>query len=148
MQTESTHKAGIKLIYLLKRFMDEWNEKNLCRMHCPGFNYAQLPLFMTIGKTPISNNEAASKLNISKQASSKIIKELEAINMVQSEKSTADGRSVMLKLTNEGEEYYNYVLTQITELEEKYKKLVGAKNYETALDVMAKLVEFHEKQNC
>src|ERR1700679_3418455 len=136
MQTESSNRAGIKLIYLLKRFMDEWNEKNLCRMQSPGFNYAQLPLFMTIGKTTISNNEAAAKLNISKQASSKIIKELEAINMVQSEKSTADARSVMLKLTNEGEEYYNYVLTQITELEEKYKKLVGAKNYETALEVM------------
>jgi DNA-binding MarR family transcriptional regulator len=148
MQTESSHKAGIKLIYLLKRFMDEWNEKNLCSLRCPGFNSAQLPLFMTIGKTPISNNEAAAKLNISKQASSKILKELEAINMVQSEKSTADGRAVMLKLTNEGEAYYNYVLTQITELEGKYKKLVGAKNYETALEVMAKLVEFHEKQSC
>ncbi len=148
METESSHKAGIKLIYLLKRFMDEWNEKNLCSMHCPGFNSAQLPLFMTIGKTPISNNEAAAKLNISKQASSKIIKELEAINMVKSEKSAADARSVMLQLTPEGEEYYNYVLTEVSRLEDKYKKLVGAKNYETALEVMAKLVEFHEKQRC
>src|SRR5450631_2372679 len=84
---EDSKRVTVKLIYLLKRFMDEWNEKKLCRLHYPGFNHAQLPLFMSIGTTGISNNELADKLNVSKQATSKIIKELEAINMVRSEKS-------------------------------------------------------------
>jgi len=128
--------------------MDEWNEKKLCRLHHLGFNYAQLPLFMSIGKAGISNNELAEKLNVTKQATSKIIKELEVINMVRSEKSRSDARAVMLFLTEDGEKYYQYVKTQIYELEEQYKKLVGAKNYEIAVDVMLKLIEFHEKQKC
>ncbi|HEY2583441.1 MAG TPA: MarR family winged helix-turn-helix transcriptional regulator [Mucilaginibacter sp.] len=149
METQdcNSHRAAIRLVYLLKRFMDEWNEKKLCRLSYPGFNYAHLPLFMSIGTSAISNNEVANKLNVSKQASSKIIKELEAINMVKSEKSPSDARAVTLMLTDEGEKYYNYVVSQINLLEEKYKKLVGARNYEIAIDVMLKLVDFHEKQN-
>ncbi len=148
MQTEDSKRVTCKLVYLLKRFMDEWNEKKLCRVHYPGFNYAQLPLFMSIGTSGISNNELADKLNVSKQAASKIIKELEGINMVRSQKSQSDARSVMLFLTDDGEKYYQYVKRQIMQLEEEYKKLVGAKNYEIAIDVMLKLIHFHEQQNC
>jgi DNA-binding MarR family transcriptional regulator len=148
MQCEDSKRVTIRLVYLLKRFMDEWNEKKLCRLHYPGFNPAHLPLFMSIGTSGISNNELAEKLNVTKQATSKIVKELEAINMVKSEKSQSDARSAMLFLTDEGVKYYQYLKAQITQLEEQYKKLVGAKNYEIAVDVMLKLVDFHEKQNC
>lgn len=148
MKTEFSNRAAIKLIYLLKRFMDEWNEKNLCTLNYPGFNAAHLPLFMCIGHGGISNNAVAAKLNITKQASSKIIKELEAIDMVKSEKSPIDARLVILRLSEQGEKYYNYILSQVISLEETYKNLVGAKNYDTAIEVMLKLVEFHEKQNC
>ncbi|MEO6851347.1 MAG: MarR family transcriptional regulator [Mucilaginibacter sp.] len=146
MQIEEQKKVTTKLVYLLKRFMDEWNERNLCRMHYPGFNYAHLPMFMSIGTSGISNNALAEKLNVSKQAASKIVKELESINMVRSEKCPNDARSSMLFLTSEGEKYYNYILTQTYQLEEKYKKLVGARNYEIATDVMLKLINFHEQQ--
>ncbi|BAU54245.1 MarR family winged helix-turn-helix transcriptional regulator [Mucilaginibacter gotjawali] len=148
METENSQRFTIKLIYLLKRFMDDWNEKKLCRVHYPGFNHAHLPVFMSIGQNGISNNELAEKLNVTKQATSKIIKELEEINMVRSEKSAADARSVILHYTPDGEKYYHYIKTQIYQLEDQYKKLVGAKNYEIAIDVLLKLVEFHEKQSC
>src|SRR5579872_1800374 len=147
MQTEDSKRVTCKLVYLLKRLMDEWNEKKLCKIHYPDFNYAQLPLFMSIGTSGISNNELAEKLNVTKQATSKIVKELEAINMVKSEKNEMDARSAMLFLTDNGDKYYQYLKTQIQLLEEQYKKLVGAKNYEIAVDVMLKLVDFHEKQN-
>ncbi len=148
MQSHDSKRVTCKLVYLLKRFMDEWNEKKLCRMHYPDFNYSQLPLFMSIGTSGISNNELAEKLNVSKQATSKIIKELETMNMVCSEKSPSDARAVMLFLTPDGEKYYSYVKTQINELEEQYKKVVGARNYEIAIDVMLKLIDFHEQNNC
>ncbi len=147
MENDISMRVTVKLIYVLKRLIDEWNEKNVCRMHYPGFNYAHLPLFMSIGMSPISNNELAAKLNVTKQATSKMIKELEAMDMVKSEKSATDARAVMLALTAEGEKYYNYVIKEILQLEEQYKKVVGAKNYQTAIDVLLKLVDFHETQN-
>lgn len=148
METENSQRFTIKLIYLLKRCMDEWNEKKLCRVHYPGFNHAHLPVFMSIGQSGISNNELAVKLNVTKQATSKIIKELEEINMVTSEKSHTDARSVILHYTADGEKYYQYIKNQIGQLEDQYKKIVGAKNYEIAIDVLVKLVDFHEKQSC
>ncbi len=32
-------------------------------------------------------------------------------------------------------------------LEDEYKKVVGAKNYETAVNVMLKLIDYHEHMN-
>ncbi|EHQ25817.1 MarR family winged helix-turn-helix transcriptional regulator [Mucilaginibacter paludis] len=147
MDTEDSQRVACKLIYLLKRFTDEWLNKQVCCESLADFNHAHLPLFMSIGTTGISNNALAEKLNVTKQATSKVIKELEAINMVRSEKSQADARSVMLFLTSEGEKYYQHVRTQIFHLEEQYKKVVGAKNFEIAIDVMLKLIQFHEQEN-
>jgi DNA-binding MarR family transcriptional regulator len=145
---EDSKRVAPKLVYLLKRFIDEWSSKKLCVVQHPGFNSAHLPLFMSIGTTGISNNALAAKLSVTKQATSKIIKELEALNMVKSEKSPDDARVVMLHLTEEGTKFYNYLKSQVTELENQYKKEVGAKNYEIAIDVMLKLVKFHERYNC
>ncbi|MBB5394991.1 MULTISPECIES: MarR family winged helix-turn-helix transcriptional regulator [unclassified Mucilaginibacter] len=148
VMTEETKKVAPKLVYLLKRLLDEWMGKKLCRIDQPGFNSAHLPLFMSIGKTGISNNELAAKMNVSKQATSKMVKELEAINMVRSEKSPDDARVVMLYFTTEGEAFYYNLKNQVMELENQYKKVVGNKNYEIAIEVMLKLVKFHEETNC
>ena len=43
--------------------------------------------------------------------------------------------------------FYEHIKNQMTELEHEYKKVVGAKNYETAINVMLKLVEYHEHLN-
>ncbi|RFZ85046.1 MarR family transcriptional regulator [Mucilaginibacter terrenus] len=137
-----------KLVYLLKRSIDEWSMKKLCRMDNPDFNNAHIPFFMSIGTTGITNNSLASKLNVSKQAASKIVKELEATGMVRSEKSPEDARAVMLYLTEKGEKFYNHLKNQVEHLENEYKKVVGVKNYEAAIDVMLKLVKFHENYNC
>ena len=87
-------------------------------------------------------------MNVSKQATSKMVKELEAMNMVTSAKSPDDARVVMLHFTPEGEAFYHNLKNQVADLENQYKKVAGAKNYEIAIEVMLKLVQFHEENNC
>ncbi|WDF56771.1 MarR family winged helix-turn-helix transcriptional regulator [Mucilaginibacter sp. KACC 22063] len=140
---EESHRIVCKLIYLLKRYMDDWINSQLC-CGCHNFNNAHLPLFMSIGSEGISNNALAEKLNVTKQATSKIIKELESINLVTSQKSKSDARAVTLCYTEEGKQFYNSIVDQIYKLEAEYKKIVGAKNYEIAIDVMMKLIDFHD----
>ncbi|QJD95271.1 MarR family transcriptional regulator [Mucilaginibacter robiniae] len=136
----------VKLVYLLKRHTEEWANKRLCcGAQC--FNNAHLPMFMSIGTEGVSNNELAGKLNVTKQAASKIMKALEADGLVRSEKSPNDARSVMLYMTPNGQKLYEYLHSQVFELEEQYKKQVGIKNYEIAVDVMQKLIKFHEQHN-
>jgi DNA-binding MarR family transcriptional regulator len=147
IQSEDSKRVACKLVYILKRFIDDWSVRKMCRLNQPGFNSAHLPLFMSIGTTGISNNELASKLSVTKQATSKTVKELEALNMVKSQKSPDDARVVMLYLTPEGEKFYHHIKAQMMTLEDEYKKEVGAKNYEIAIDVMLKLIKFHEEHN-
>jgi DNA-binding MarR family transcriptional regulator len=147
METCDTKKILPKLVYLLKRSLDEWKETSLCCSNQSKFNRSQLPLFMSIGTEGISNNELAANLNITKQAASKVIKELEELKLVRNEPCSTDARSVTLYLTDEGVRLYQHIKNQIEVLETQYKKLVGAKNYEIAVDVMAKLINFHEERN-
>jgi DNA-binding MarR family transcriptional regulator len=101
-------------------------------------------MFMSIGTKGISNSRLASNLSITKQAASKVIKELEELNLVRSEKCSTDGRSMMLYLTDDGISFYEHISSQMTALEKEYKKAVGTRNYETAINVLLKLVEYHQ----
>ncbi len=102
---------------------------------------------MSIGTKGISNSKLAAKLSITKQAASKVIKELEELKLVRSEKCSTDARSMMLFLTDDGIGFYEHIKNQMILLEEEYKKVVGAKNYETAVNVMLKLIDYHEHLN-
>ncbi len=137
----------VKLVYMLKRATEDWADKQLCcGQQC--FNNAHLPMFMSIGTQGISNNTLASKMNVTKQAASKVIKALEADGLVKSEKSPTDARSVMLYLTPDGIKLFEHLKTQVTYLENKYEELVGAENYQIAVEVMSKLIQFHEGMKC
>ena len=136
-----------RLLYLLKRLSDDWYCTKLCHSNLEGFNNSYLPLFMSIGTKGISNSKLASTLSITKQAASKVIKELEELKLVKSEKCSTDGRSMMLYLTEDGIHFYEHIRNQMIALEQNYKKVVGARNYETAINVMLKLVDYHENLN-
>ena len=147
MLNEDTTRMTNRLLYLLKRLSDDWYCTKLCHSNLEGFNNSYLPLFMSIGTKGISNSKLASTLSITKQAASKVIKELEELGLVKSEKCSTDGRSMMLYLTEDGIHFYEHIRNQMIALEENYKKVVGARNYETAINVMLKLVDYHENLN-
>ncbi|MFI5140406.1 MAG: MarR family winged helix-turn-helix transcriptional regulator [Sphingobacteriales bacterium] len=147
MLNEESTRMPSRLLYLLKRLSDEWYCSKLCHAHFDGFNNSHIPLFMSIGTKGISNSKLAANLNITKQAASKVIKELEELKLVKSEKCSFDGRSMMLYLTDDGIQFYGHIKNQMMMLEEEYKKVVGAKNYETAINVMLKLIDYHEHLN-
>lgn len=147
MLNEDTTRMTNRLLYLLKRLSDDWYCTKLCHSNLEGFNNSYLPLFMSIGTKGISNSKLASTLSITKQAASKVIKELEELKLVKSEKCSTDGRSMMLYLTEDGIHFYEHIRNQMIALEQNYKKVVGARNYETAINVMLKLVDYHENLN-
>lgn len=144
MLNEDVTRMPNRLLYLLKRLSDDWYCTELCHATLKGFNNSYLPLFMSIGTKGISNSRLASNLSITKQAASKVIKELEELRLVRSEKCSTDGRSMMLYLTEQGIGFYEHISSQMTALEKEYKKVAGAKNYETAINVLLKLVAYHQ----
>jgi len=146
LNEDSTRMLG-KLLYILKRLSYDWYVTKLCHANVNDFNNAHLPVFMSIGTNGIFNGQLAAKLNITKQAASKVVKELEELKLVRSEKCSTDARSMMLYLTDDGIRFHEHIKNQMTLLEDEYKKVVGAKNYETAVNVMLKLIDYHEHMN-
>lgn len=144
MLNEDTTRLPSKLLYLLKRLSDDWYCTELCHANLKGFNNSYIPMFMSIGTKGISTSKLAANLSITKQAASKVIKELEELDLVRSEKCSTDGRSMMLYLTDQGVSFYEHIASQMVALEKEYKKVVGTKNYENAINVLLKLVEYHQ----
>jgi len=135
-----------KMLYVLKKLSDDWLFSRLCHGECADFNNSHLPLLFSIGDEGISNSKLAAKLNVSKQAASKVIKELEEQKLVQTEKSANDARSSTIFLTDEGKQLRTHIKAQVMEMEGQYMKILGTKNYNIAMDAMQKMIDFHEEQ--
>ena len=135
-----------KMLYVLKKLSDDWLFGKLCHSNCEKFNNAHLPLFFSIGEEGISNSRLANKLNVSKQAASKVIKELEDNKLVYTEKCPTDARSANIFLTEDGKALKQHIKNQVMDIEEQYAKLLGTKNYNIAMDAMEKLINFHEEK--
>ncbi len=52
---------------------------------------------------------------------------------------------MMISLTENGVRFYNHISAQMDHLELEYKKVVGAKNYDIAMEVMLKLINYHRE---
>lgn len=133
-------------LYILKRAMDEWGSKNIEQLGYGSFNMTYMPFFMNIGSEGISNNEIAEKMRVTKQAASRIVRELEASGMVRGEKSDSDGRSIKLYLTEEGQKFQDIVANEAVLLWKEYMKAVGRERYQIAMEVLEEIIDFHEQK--
>lgn len=131
-------------LYILKRAMDDWGSRNIGTWGYENFNTTYMPFFMNIGSEGISNNEIAEKMRVTKQAASRIVRELEASGLVRGEKSDSDGRSVKLYLTEEGQKFQEIASNEAKMLRKEYVKVIGRERYETAVDVLKELIDYHE----
>ncbi|WP_448698090.1 MarR family winged helix-turn-helix transcriptional regulator [Mucilaginibacter sp. AW1-3] len=146
MATGDSMRVMCKMLYVLKKLSDDWLFSKLCHGDCESFNNAHLPLLFSIGDEGISNSKLAAKLNVSKQAASKVIKELEEQKLVHTEKSADDARSSTIHLTAGGKQLRGHIKAQMMEMEEQYIKVLGTKNYNIAMDALQKMIDFHEEQ--
>lgn len=136
----------LKMLYILRRHTDKWAISHLPAITDIDFNITYMPYFMNIGYEGISNHDLVNKIKVTKQAVSKIVKELEALGLVSTEKSETDARSNMIFLTKEGGKLYEAVKIMTNGLTDEYIKLIGAKKYEQFIDTFVKINEWHESQ--
>jgi DNA-binding MarR family transcriptional regulator len=136
-----------RLMYRLRRHLDKWAVSHLAEMNSINFNLTYMPYFMNIGNDGISNLDLVNKIKVTKQGVGKIVKELEKLGLVTTEKSETDARSNMIYLTEEGRKFYDAVREMTNELTETYIKLIGKKEYNQFIDTFIKISEWHEDQD-
>jgi DNA-binding MarR family transcriptional regulator len=136
-----------KMMNRLRRHLDKWAVSHLAEMNSINFNLTYMPYFMNIGDDGISNIDLVNKIKVTKQGVGKIVKELEKLGLVSTEKSETDARSNMIFLTAEGKKFYEAVTEMTTDLTEKYIKLLGKEEYTQFMNTFLKISEWHEEED-
>ncbi len=87
----------------------------------------------------ISPGELAAQVGSSKQACSKVIKELETLGLIQRRQNPEDGRSTLLSLSDKGMQLLKDGSRITTELQERLGQEVGSERMERLLRLLEKL---------
>lgn len=148
-QLRATHAAKLrswgKLVSVLKRQFDNWASEYFFQGEHENLKMWYMPLIMNIGPDGINNSELAKKALMTKQAMSKIVKELLALGYIESRPSPDDKRCTMIYLTEKGQRFTLSCRMVISELEQKYEALVGKEKLESLKDAMIEIIGYNNE---
>lgn len=140
------HLSVGKLISHLKRHFDAWAMTEFCEHGYAGFKMGYMPLIMNIHPEGITNNELAKKARVTKQAMSKVVKELTEADYITSETDGKDKRSAIIYLTPKGKRLVLSARERVRELEKEYEKVLGKKELPLFKEMLLKLIEYHDSK--
>lgn len=132
-----------RLIHIAKKHLDVWSHQTI-KPYNGQLKLSYMPLIFNISPEGNTNTEIAKKALIAKQAMSRTVKELEQMGMITSAPIKQDKRSYCINLTAEGKNYVEDANREMINLVEQYKQLVGEADFNTTLDVLSKIIRFHE----
>lgn len=131
------------LLAIAKRHFDLWVTDKATK-HLGEFKISYMPFIANIDPKGGTNQSIANAAKLSKQGMSRTISELEENGLIEIESNLKDKRSRNLKLTKRGTQFMRNAFGEVHQLTEKYKVLVGENNFEIAINVLAKIVAYHE----
>lgn len=139
-------KNWARLIYIAKKHLDIWSHQNI-RPDYGQMKLSYMPLIFNIRQNGITNTEISKKALIAKQAMSRTVKELEEKGLITSQPLKKDKRSYKIHLTDDGNKFVNEANHKMLNLIDEYRKLVGDKEFNITVDVLSKIIRYHEKIN-
>jgi len=134
-----------KLVQMQRRLFDEWALDKFAENGYPDFKMAYLPILMNIGPEGIGNNELAEKGHVTKQATSKVIRELEKAGLVAIVMHEGDARRSHIRLTTKGKELVIHAVEEVFKRMAIYEELVGRDEFRQAMDVMYKILDYERE---
>ena len=132
----------IRAVNLLKKEMDNRLTESLQQKGYADFKMGDMVLIANIAPEGIINNELAKKAHITKQAMSKVVKNLEASGYIVTRKHENDNRATVIFLSDKGKELVIAATESVLEIERYYAGLVGGSDLGAAKDVLIRLVDF------
>lgn len=137
-----------KIISTLKRQFDTWATENLiCQGH-EEMKLWYLPLIMNIGPEGITNNELARKSNMTKQAMSKIVKELLQLGYIETCSCDNDKRCSNIFLTEKGKLFALSCRQHVINIEKIYINHLGKEKFENVKEALLDIIAFNAEGLC
>lgn len=115
-----------RLINLFKKDIDLRITQRIQERGYKNFKLGDMVLLVHIDAQGTINNDLARKARISKQAMSKVVKNLEAENYISTRKHDTDNRASIIFLTEKGKEFMINVYEGVDEIQALYESIIGA----------------------
>lgn len=141
---QSKNRSIAKLLSHLKRHFDAWAMDEFAAHGYGDFKMGYMPLIMNIHPEGITNNELAKKAKVTKQAMSKVVKELTEADYITTETHGKDKRSVLIYLTAKGKKLVVTARERVMELEKEYEGLLGKRKLAELKEMLIRLVDYHD----
>jgi len=135
-----------RLLKILRGQFDIWVTEQLTTRHHFDFKLAHMPFIMNISIEGTNNNELARRARVTKQAMSKVSKELQDLGYIQVKEDPKDKRITIYTLTDRGKRFVIEARKCVVELMDEHRSVVGKAKYDVMLEVMAQLVEYQDKK--
>ncbi|MGO4289072.1 MarR family winged helix-turn-helix transcriptional regulator [Chitinophaga sp. RAB17] len=114
-----------RLINLFKKDIDLRITQRIQERGYRNFKLGDMVLLVHIDAQGTINNDLARKARISKQAMSKVVKNLEAENYISTRKHDTDNRASIIFLTEKGKEFMISVYEGVDEIQALYESIIG-----------------------
>ncbi|GAA0538349.1 MarR family winged helix-turn-helix transcriptional regulator [Chitinophaga japonensis] len=131
----------IRMVSLMKKDMDTRLMEQLQQRGYADFKMGDMVFIANIAPEGIINNELAKKAHITKQAMSKVVKNLEAAGYIITRKHESDNRATVIFLSDKGKELVIAATESVLEIEQYYSSLTGVTDMEAMKDVLQRLVD-------
>ncbi|MBT1702439.1 MarR family winged helix-turn-helix transcriptional regulator [Chryseosolibacter indicus] len=135
-----------KLINYLKRQFDQWVTEAFLQRGITDFKIAYLPFIMNIDNEGTNNNDMAKRAKVTKQAMSKVAKELQELGYIQSKVDATDKRSTIFILTDKGKKFVVEARLCMKELMDEYRKVIGKGKFDALLETLLEIIEYNDKK--
>jgi len=103
----------------------------------------QLKVLRNLGEGGARPSELAAQANVTRQAVTKVVDELERLGIVRRDPDPADGRSVIIRYTDRGLAGLELARQRMLELETEYAKRIGTARWN---DIRAALETLFDDQ--
>ncbi|HEY9262815.1 MarR family winged helix-turn-helix transcriptional regulator [Chitinophaga sp.] len=114
-----------RLINLFKKDIDQRITQRVQERGYKNFKLGDMVLLVHIDPQGTINNDLARKARISKQAMSKVVKNLEAENYISTRKHDTDNRASVIFLTEKGKDFMINAYEGVDEIQALYESIIG-----------------------
>lgn len=101
---------------------------------------------MNIRPEGTNNNELATYAKVTKQAMSKVARELQEMGYIKAKASAQDKRITIFLLTERGKKLVIDARLSVKELMDIYRTEFGESNFNDTLSMMLKIIQFNDEK--
>lgn len=133
-----------KVISNVKRQFDHWALQSLFVHGYSDFKMSHMPFIMNIAPEGTNNNDLAKRARVTKQAMSKVAKEMQELGYVEARTDDKDKRSTIFFLTEKGKKFVIAARLCVHDLTEEYRQLVGKAKFESMIDTLEAIIAYND----